>query len=88
MRSRGYGSAKSTSFQIYRLTSRDGILMGAMAVLVAGVLLAGSYDAVFTPAIAVDQLSWGFAVYCLFLLIPVALYVKEAIVWHISISRI
>ena len=88
MRSRGYGSARRTSFQIYRLTGRDGMLLAAMAVLVVGVLVAGSFDAIFTPAIAVAELSWGFGVYCVFLLIPVALYVKEAIVWHISISRI
>ncbi len=88
MRSRGYGTAKRTSFQIYRLTGQDLVLMLLILVLAAGVVLAGGFDAVFVPEVSLSRLGWGFGVYCLFLLIPIALHVKEAIVWHISISRI
>lgn len=88
MRSRGYGTAKRSSFQIYRLTGRDFWLLGTLAVLAAAVILAGSYQAEFVPAVALDPLGWGFGAYCAFLLIPIALHVKEAIVWHISVSRI
>lgn len=88
MRSRGYGCAKRTSFQIYRLTARDGILSVLIAALAAAVLLLGSYEASFTPALRLADIGWGYAAYCIFLLIPIALHVKEAITWHISISRI
>ena len=88
MRSRGYGTAKRSSFQIYRLTSRDFRLLGAIAVLAGASVLAGGIQAEFVPAVTLDPLGWGFGAYCAFLLIPIALHVKEAIVWHISISRI
>ena len=88
MRARGYGSAKRTSFRIYRLTARDLVLGAAMALLIAAVLLLGSYGAEFTPVLALDPLGWGFGAYCIYLLIPIGIHVKEAIVWHISISKI
>jgi len=88
MRSRGYGCAKRTSFQIYRMTAADLVLTFLIAALAAAVLLLGNYGASFTPVLVWDKLSWGFAAYCAFLLIPIALHVKEAITWHISISRI
>lgn len=88
MRSRGYGTAKRTSFRIYRLTVQDAVLTVLILALAAAVLLAGSYDASFTPMLTMSKLSWGFGAYCVYLLIPIALHIKEAIVWHISISRI
>ena len=88
MRSRGYGTAKRTSFQIYCLTGRDLVLVLLILVLAAGVLVAGGFGAEFVPAVSLDRLGWGFGAYCIFLMIPIGLYVKEAIVWHISISKI
>lgn len=88
MRSRGYGAAKRTSFQIYRLTARDVCLIVWMIVLGAAVIMAGGTTATFTPELFIASPTWGFAAYCLFLLIPPALRGKEAVQWRISISKI
>ncbi len=88
MRSRGYGTAKRTSFRIYRMTARDWVLIGAMAVLAGGVLLAGGTGATFTPELWIAPPTWGLAAYGVFLLIPIVLYLEETVQWHISISRI
>lgn len=88
MRARGYGTGKHTSFQIYRMTLRDIVIIILMAVLTAAVILAGGTSAEFTPVYRAAPLTWGFAAYCLFLLIPIALHIKEAFQWHISLSRI
>ena len=88
MRSRGYGCAKRTSFRIYRLTAADGVLTVLIVALAAAVLLLGNYEASFTPVVSWARVGWGFAAYCTFLLIPIALHVKEAVVWHISVSKI
>lgn len=88
MRSRGYGCAKRTSFQTYRITTQDVILLTSMAILVAITLLFGDTAAAYTPKIEIAPLTWGFAGYCGFLSIPIILHGKEALQWHISISRI
>lgn len=87
MRARGYGTAKRTSFQLYRFTVRDGLLTAVMGLLAAAVLLPGGTEASYTPAYSADPVSWGLLAYLVFLLIPVILHVKEALVWHISISK-
>ncbi len=88
MRARGYGSARRTSFQIYRMTLRDWVLLALMVFLAAGVIVAGGLRAEFTPVLSVAPLTWGFAAYCVFLSIPMALHIKEALQWRISISKI
>lgn len=88
MRARGYGAAKRTNFRIYRMTTRDWLLMGIILLLGAAILLSGGKTAEFIPALQIDPLNWGFAVYCLYLAIPTALNLKEAITWHILRSRI
>ena len=88
MRARGYGSARRTSFQIYRMTPRDWVLLALMVFLAAGVIVAGGLRAEFTPVLSVAPLTWGFAAYCVFLSIPTALHIKEALQWRISISKI
>lgn len=88
MRARGYGAAKRTSFQLYRMTALDWMLLGAMALLILFTILAGGKEAAYTPALYAAPLNWGFGAYCLYLLLPPALHVKEAIQWRISISRI
>lgn len=88
MRARGYGSAKRTSFQIYRLTVRDFVLLALEGALILLVLKAGGTTAEFTPAIEIAAPGWGLMAYGGYLLIPIILYGKECIQWHISISRI
>lgn len=88
MRARGYGAAKRTSFQIYRLTLRDAVMLILEAVLIALVLKAGGTEASFTPVLSIAPPTWGLAVYAGYLLIPPVLHIKEAVQWHISISKI
>jgi len=88
MRARGYGTARRTSFQIYRMTARDRVLVALMAALAASVVAAGGTGARFTPEFYLAEPTWGLAAYGAFLLIPPVLYIKEAVQWHISISRI
>ena len=87
MRARGYGAARRSSFRIYRLTVRDFILIGLMLTL-AAITLAGGTAATFTPEFYMDAPGWSLAAYILFLLIPPVLHLKEAVRWHISISKI
>lgn len=95
MRARGYGTAKRTSFQIYRMTAMDWTLMGMIVTLLFVVIACGangSMTATFTPDLYIAPITGlntlGFIAYCAFLLIPTALHIKEAIQWHISRSKI
>ena len=88
MRSRGYGCAKRTSFQIYRMSIRDWLLLVLMLLLAAAVIFAGGTAATFTPVFSIASPTWGLAAYWAYLLIPIALHAKEAFTWHISISKI
>lgn len=88
MRARGYGAAKRTSFQIYRVTPLDYGLIAVMAVLAVAVLLAGGTAASFTPVFDIAPPTWGLGTYLLLLLLPSILHGKETVQWHISISRI
>lgn len=88
MRSRGYGSAKRTHFQIYRMGAHDWLLMGLTVLLAAAVIFSGGKEAVFVPALETTPLNWGFPTYCVYLLIPTALHLKEAVTWHILRSGI
>ena len=87
MRCRGYGAAKRTNFQIYRMTTRDWVLL-ALILLFGAFTMLGEKSAEFIPALQIASIDWHFGVYCLFLLIPTALYLKEAITWHILRSKI
>ena len=88
MRARGYGAAKRSSFQIYRLTVRDVVLIAVMAVLSVLVVVCGETTATFTPDFYIAPANWALAAYLIFLLIPPALNLQEAVLWHISISKI
>lgn len=88
MRARGYGTAKRTSFQIYKIKVRDYICLAVIAGLAIAVLAFGGTDARYIPRLTFAPLGWGFGAYCIFLLIPVILNIKEAIWWHISKSKI
>ena len=91
MRSRGYGTAKRTSFMIYRMTATDYLLLSVMVLLMVLVILAACLKqmaAAFTPVLDIAPVSWGVIAYTGYLLIPTALHIKEAIQWHISRSKI
>jgi len=91
MRARGYGTAKRSSFMIYRMTALDWALLSAILVLLSLLIAAacaGQMTATYTPAYASAAPSWGVVVYTLYLLLPTVLHVKEAIQWHISRSKI
>lgn len=88
MRARGYGTAKRTSFRLYRMTLRDWGLLAVMLSLLTMVIFAGGTEATYTPVLHIAAPTWGLGAYCLYLLLPPALHGKEAIQWHISISRI
>ena len=88
MRARGYGAAKRSNFQIYRMYRRDWLLLGMILLLGLLTLLSGGKTAEFIPSLQIDPLNWGFGAYCLYLLLPTALHLKEAITWHILRSRI
>lgn len=92
MRSRGHGTARRTSFMIYRMTVRDWVLMGILAALAAviiAMMAAGKTTATFTPEWFIAPTSrGGLCAYCAYLLIPTLLHLEEAFKWHISRSRI
>ena len=91
MRARGYGSAKRSSFMIYRMTATDRWLLALMLGLLGCTVTAacfGQTEARFTPDLSFAPVSWGIVPYSIYLLIPTALHIKEALAWHISRSRI
>ena len=91
MRARGYGSAKRTSFRIYRMTARDWVVLAVELVLAVTVIVtiaAGGTEASFTYRISVSPLTWGYMAYWAFLLIPTVIQIKEEIQWRIILSKI
>jgi energy-coupling factor transport system permease protein len=91
MRSRGYGTAKRSSFMIYRMSITDWTLLIVITSLLALVIVAaslGQMAATYMPEFYISPLSWGIVPYGIYLLIPVVLHTKEAIQWHISRSKI
>ena len=88
MRARGYGCAKRTCFQLYRMRLSDWLLLIVMLLLSTAVLLVGAKSAEYTPQVLIAPLSPAFAAYCIFLLIPTMLHIKEVIRWHCLRSRI
>ena len=91
MRARGYGTAKRSSFILYRMKPTDYLLLAVMTALLALTILAaclGQFSATFVPDISLADPSWGLATYSCYLLIPTVMHVKEALQWHISRSGI
>lgn len=92
MRSRGYGSGKRSSFMIYTMTALDWGLLSIQILLLAGMVMLGDRTAAFTLELYIAPISGknlpGLVCYLCYLLIPIALHIKEAVQWHISISRI
>ena len=95
MRSRGYGTAKRSSFMVYRMTGMDFVLLVSQCSLIAVILatvLTGGVRAEFTPEFYLAPIKGfhvsGFTAYCAYLMIPTILHIKETIQWHISRSKI
>lgn len=88
MRSRGYGTARRTSFQLYRMTGQDWALACVFLLLGALVIAAGGTEATYTPELFIAPTTWGLGAYLIYLLLPSILHIKEAIQWSISISKI
>ena len=92
MRSRGYGTAKRTSFMIYRMNKRDWILLTTILLLSAAMIVcitAGYTTATFTPEWFIAPVSpVSLALYGLLNFIPTLLRLQEGLVWHISRSKI
>lgn len=95
MRSRGYGTAKRTSFMVYRMTKADWILTAVMLALLGVVIIFaanGGMNAEFLPErniVPVNRSNIiGFIAYLGFLMIPTVMNIKEAIQWSISESKI
>lgn len=94
MRARGYGSRRS-SFQLYRFTRRDALMLLLMLFLLIWMLLgafSGAMRAAFTPVVSVAPICGSacasFAAYALFLLLPTLLSTKEVLVWRVLKSKI
>lgn len=91
MRARGYGSAKRTSYQLYRMTFRDWAVLAVEAVLVGIVIWTvgtGGAEASYTWRVSISPITWGYAAYWAFLLIPIVTEIKEAVQWRIILSKI
>lgn len=87
MRARGYGCAKPTNFQLYTFRMSHGALLTLMVILLAGILLFGGMDAGYTPTFYAQPITFGYLCYCIYLLLPTTLWIKEAVQWHISIWK-
>lgn len=82
MRCRGYGCARRTNFTLYRLSVRDLLLLACIGGLSFVVMLAGGMEASYTPNLYFSYISYGFPAYCLMLLIPPVMYLRERILWN------
>ncbi|MDO4546383.1 MAG: energy-coupling factor transporter transmembrane component T [Bacillota bacterium] len=96
MRSRGYGSGRRSTFSIYRFEMRDKLLLGCMILLIGVIFFCsagGATKASYTPVFEIAPVDniysvVGIAAYAVFLIIPTALNIMEALTWHILRSRI
>ena len=95
MRSRGYGTAKRTSFMVYRMTKTDWISTAVMLTLLGIVIFfaaKGGMNAEFLPERNITPINGanvvGFIAYLGYLMIPTALHIKEVIQWNISKLKI
>ena len=95
MMARGYGTAKRSSFMIYRLTRSDGVLAALLAALLAAIIafcVKGAAFAEFTPKLDIAPITGanaiGFIVFVIYMLIPSVMHIREAVQWNISRSRI
>lgn len=92
MKSRGYGTGKHSSFMLYTMTPADWLLLLSEIVLLVLTVIFGNRTATYTPVFYIAPVGGIYALglisYMGYLLIPTILHIKEAVQWHISISRI
>ena len=88
MRARGYGTGRRTHYRAYRLTARDGMLLGLTLGLSTAAVTFGGMQAEFLPSVSMERPGWGLAVYCLLLALPVLAWGKEELQWRLCIRRI
>ena len=91
MRSRGYGTARRSSFQIYRMKRSDWCLLLFTAVTAVFTILGaamGVTDATYTPFLSAAPISVYLPIYCIYLLIPTFIHLKEVLLCRIFISKI
>lgn len=95
MRSRGYGLKDRSTFSIYRFDTRDTaalVFLAAMTAVVLAGAVTGRCAIEFYPAIVMAEMdAMTLLVYMAYLCLcffPVAVEIKEAIVWKRSVSRI
>lgn len=91
MRSRGYGTAKRTTFQLYRMGAADYILLSVILLADGLIILGaatGAVSAVYTPELTLAPVSVFLPIYCIYLLIPALIHIKEVVLCRISISKI
>ncbi len=86
MRSRGYGcGAKRTTYKRFCVRRSDALLLATIGVLACAnlglELIAGSQFA-FYPTLSTPALWWGYAVYAVYLAIPVFVHVREWLRWR------
>ena len=91
MRSRGYGTARRSNFQIYRMGCSDWLLL--LITALTGILTVygaatGATEAVYTPTLSAAPVTLFLPIYCIFLLIPTFIHVKEVLLCRIFISKI
>ena len=90
MQSRGFGSGKRTSFSIYRMDSRDIILLVVMILLICMVFLCmakGGMKTAYIPEIELTKsdspyMMLGITAYVIFMAVPTILNIAEALRWH------
>ena len=95
MKARGYGEKKRSSFKVYHMTFSDWLLIIVMGILIGIVtvsIVMGKTRAEFVPKIELESLSldniFGYIAYCLLLVIPILIHMKEKISWSISEYKI
>lgn len=95
MRSRGYGAGKRSSYSLFRFTRADALLTSACILIFALIFISYLFGVLsfdFYPRIS--DLSFDlphiltYGAYAVFMLIPVALEIKENLKWKYLISKI
>lgn len=95
MKARGYGLKGRTNFTLFRFKKRDGVLMGILGVLAAGIIICfamGSYDFYYYPYVA--KLDWKmssilqYLPVLAFMSIPGIIEIKEKASWNYLKSKI
>lgn len=95
MKSRGYGTARRTSFSLYRFSGRDAAALAVTVVMTAAVIatvVSGGIYARYYPSVIISTASpvsvLGTTAFALLCFIPHFTEAKEALVWRRSVSAI